>query len=126
MKGCLDTWAVIGWSREEECAAAVSRCLVDGAVMSWISVGEVEYITSRKSGAERAAQLVESISRNVVLDLATPERVREAAALKAVHRMSYADCFAVATAVAHRLPLLTGDPEIVAVKVPGLRVVDLR
>ena len=36
----------------------------------------------------------------------------EAARLKSEHPMALADCFAVTTAAAHGLPLLTGDPEI--------------
>jgi hypothetical protein len=39
--------------------------------------------------------------------------------------MAYADAFAVATAVAHRAVLLTGDPEIIDAG-GGWRVEDLR
>jgi hypothetical protein len=38
----------------------------------------------------------------------------EAAELKALHPISYADAFAVATARAERAVLVTGDPEILA------------
>ena len=38
----------------------------------------------------------------------------EAARLKAAHPIALADCFAIATAAAHGLPLLTGDPEILS------------
>ena len=40
------------------------------------------------------------------------KRVLQAASIKASHRVSYADAFAVATALAHSTTLLTGDPEI--------------
>ena len=46
------------------------------------------------------------------LDLPTDARVLEAAAIRARHALAYADGFAIATAVAHRATLLTGDPEI--------------
>jgi predicted nucleic acid-binding protein len=36
------------------------------------------------------------------------------AALKAAHRISYADCVAVATAIYYGAVLLTGDPDILA------------
>jgi hypothetical protein len=49
-----------------------------------------------------------------------------AAGIKATHRMSYADCFAVATALEFRVPLITSDPEIIRANVPGLEVIDLR
>ncbi|MFN8201894.1 MAG: PIN domain-containing protein [Solirubrobacteraceae bacterium] len=42
------------------------------------------------------------------------EPVLSASRLKARGGISYADCFAVATAQRHRLPLVTGDPEILA------------
>lgn len=51
--------------------------------------------------------------------------IRAAASIKAGGRISHGDCFAVATAEPHRVPLLTGDPEIAVVERPGLRVVDL-
>lgn len=49
-----------------------------------------------------------------------------AAEIKAGGRISYADCFAVATAERHQAPLLTGDPEILALDRPALELVDLR
>jgi predicted nucleic acid-binding protein len=57
----------------------------------------------------------------------TPEkaettRVLAAAAVKAAHRMSYADCFAVATALERRVPLVTSDPEILGADIEGLQV----
>lgn len=53
------------------------------------------------------------LRRTLRLDLPTEARVLQAAALKAAHRMSYAEAFAVATATAHHAVLLTGDPEII-------------
>ncbi len=52
--------------------------------------------------------------------------VLAAAIIKADHRLSYADAFAVATAERHRAPLLTPDPEILATDRPGLTILDLR
>lgn len=50
-----------------------------------------------------------------------------AARIKAASRLSYADAFAAATARRHGLPVLTGDPEIVAIERDlDLEVVDLR
>jgi predicted nucleic acid-binding protein len=45
-------------------------------------------------------------------DLPGTGRMLEAARLKAAMPMALGDCFAVATAAAHGLALLTGDPEI--------------
>jgi len=41
-----------------------------------------------------------------------------AAAINAEHRLAHADAFAPATAAAHGVPLLTGDPEILACNGP--------
>jgi predicted nucleic acid-binding protein len=53
------------------------------------------------------------------------ELVLEAAHLKIRGWISYADCFAIATARRHGAPLLTGDREIVQAA-RDLEVVDLR
>ena len=50
----------------------------------------------------------------------------EAARLTAVYPIALGECFAIATAAAHGLPLLTGDPEILdQISAPCL-VEDLR
>jgi len=58
-------------------------------------------------------------------EAADPDMVIAAARIKAGGGISYADCFAVATAQRHGAPLLTGAPEIVAL-VGEIEVVDLR
>jgi predicted nucleic acid-binding protein len=126
LKGCLDAWAAVAWAKDDPGAREVDRCIRDGATMSWINIGEVDYILRREQGDDYADRFSADLERIVVAETPTPERVRVAARLKARYRMSYADCFAVATALAVGLPLLTGDPEIVNAGVPGLRVVDLR
>jgi len=50
----------------------------------------------------------------------------ETARLKARLPIALGDCFAVATAAAHRLPLLTGDPEILGRNDLPCAVEDLR
>ena len=60
----------------------------------------------------------------LTFDPVTPERVLEAARIKASHPIAYADAFAVATAAAHGAVLLTGDHEITKRPV-GCRVEDL-
>lgn len=52
--------------------------------------------------------------------------VKQAATINAVGRLSCADAFCVATARRLRVPLWTGDPEIVALDGQDLTVVDLR
>jgi predicted nucleic acid-binding protein len=93
--------------------------------MSWVNVGEVSYIVERLAGAQRARQVVRELRYRLTLDLPTVPRVLEAARIKARHQMAYADAFAVATALAHRATLLTGDPEILGAD-PTWPTADLR
>ena len=110
---CLDSWAVLRWLEGIEPAATrVDEVIATKPVMSWINLGEVYYITARASGHAVARGVVEDLRRSLDLDVATPDRVMEAAALKADHAMALADAFAVAAARAHGATLLTGDPEI--------------
>lgn len=110
---CLDSWAVIAWLRGEEPAAErVARAIDAGAVMSWISAGEVFYLTLRRHGAEQGRRVLDNLRLRTSLDEVGPDRILEAATIKGAHRMSYADAFACATAIAYDAPLLTGDDEI--------------
>ena len=113
MTECLDSWAALRWLEGDEPAASrVDAALVARPVMSWINLGEVAYIVERATGADRTRHIVQDLRRRLSLDLPSERRVLEAARIKARHSMAYADAFAVATAVAHRATLLTGDPEI--------------
>ena len=103
--------------RDEPGAARIERVIeVDGALVSWINLGEVFYVEARARGAAAAASAVEALSRQVTAEEPDAGLILEAARVKAAHRLSYADAFAVATAERHRLPLLTGDPELLALE----------
>jgi len=123
---CLDSWAVLRWLEGVEPAASrVEQALVERPCMSWINVGEVFYVSTRAGGREVAGSIVDDLRRIVRLDEPSPERVLQAATIKADHPLAYADAFAIATAVAHDAALLTGDPEILASDAP-CPVEDLR
>lgn len=125
-RACLDSWAVLRWLEGVEPAASrVQELLPSRPVMSWINVGEVAYVTSRAAGPEIAARVVRDLERMLELDVASPARVLEAAAIKAAHPMAYADAFALATAAAQGALLITGDPEILDAEGPWARE-DLR
>jgi len=110
---CLDSWAVLRWLEGSEPAVSRLNALMPTRpVMSWINLGEVAYVIGRVAGAQRSQRVVKQLANQLTMDLPTPQRVLEAAILKANHAMAYADAFAVATALAHRATLLTGDPEI--------------
>lgn len=94
-------------------------------MISWINLGEVFYIEARVAGEAAAAAAVERVKDSVRTEDVDGDLVLEAARVKARHALSYADAFAVALAERLRLPLITGDPEILAVD-RDLEVVDPR
>lgn len=103
------------------------RALAEGAVASWVNLGEVYYISCRAHGTARATEVIAAFTSQLTLaEPAGAQVSMAAAALKVSGGLSYADCFAVATAERHDLPLFTGDPEILRLKRPGLKIVDLR
>ena len=83
-------------------------------IVNW---GEVYYQAARRFG-EQKAQEIEHLIQTLPITLveANKEPPREAARIKAVKRMVYADCFAVALARLKKAELYTGDPEFKAVE----------
>lgn len=127
MTVCLDSWAVLAWLDGDEPAATVVQREFEKErpVMSWLNLGEVAYQVQRRHGPDEANEVVRRLRSVMALDAVTPERVLAAARLKADHPIAFADCFAAATAFAHRATLLTGDPELLDRKL-GCRTRDLR
>jgi predicted nucleic acid-binding protein len=123
---CLDSWAVLRFLEGAPPAARRVRQVMrlGRPIMSWINLGEVYYTVYRAAGASEAESTLALLRPLLSLDAATPERVLEAARIKAVHPLAYGDAFAIATAAAHAAVLLTGDPEItkraVGCRVEGL------
>jgi len=110
----------------EPAAPRVREAVEQGAVMSWINLGEVYYLTMRRRGEALARRAVETLQRRIDVEEPDVALVMAAAEIKARGRMSYADAFCVATARRHRAAVYTGDPEIVALDGDDLDVVDLR
>jgi predicted nucleic acid-binding protein len=122
----LDSWAAMAMLDDEPSASRVRAAVEAGAVMSWINLGEVYYLTVRRRGEALARRAVEGLRARVRVEEPDGALVMAAAEIKAQSRMSYADAFCVATARRHRLPVYTGDPEILALDGSDLEVVDLR
>lgn len=92
-----------------------------------MNLGEALYIEARSQGYDRAEKVITSFAQQLLIaEEADSEVVRAAAMIKAQGGVSYSDCFAIATAERHGAPLLTGDPEILAIRRPALTTVDLR
>jgi PIN domain nuclease of toxin-antitoxin system len=122
----LDAWAVLALLRDEPGALEIERSVANGgAVISWINLGEVFYIVARSTSEAAAAAAVERVRGSVRTADVDEGLVLDAARLKARHTLSYADAFAVALAERLRLPLITGDPEILRLD-RDLEVIDPR
>lgn len=127
MSACLDSWAVIEWLEGGEPALGRLDALIDERpAMSWINTVEVYYRVDRDHGRRAAERVLTWSRRSLVLDLPGPARMIEAARLKSERAIALGDCFAIATAAALDLPLLTGDPEILAQRDLPCPVEDLR
>lgn len=114
----LDSYAILTYLEKERGADAVSSILKerqrDGELlMNSINAGEVYYILARERSGEKADMFINIIvpALNIQLVENSMQDVIEAARIKAAHQLSFADAFAVATAVKHRATLVTGDPE---------------
>lgn len=123
-KNVVDAWALLAFLQKEEPAATRVKAIIDGAqrgrcevFVSLINLGEVYYSIGRSKGLPEADSTLEDIG---LLPLAVIPADRpaviKAASLKAVHRLSHADAFAMAAALARDATLLTGDPELVQLK----------
>lgn len=132
----LDAWAVMAWLQGEP-AGSVVRDLVDWVdgqaeagrrvgralrrrlgrrpilSISIITLGEVYYTLGRRRGEEEARVTIEELRGSSITTLSIPDEVvLKAAALKIRRSMAYADAIVVATAVAQRAGVVTGDPEL--------------
>jgi predicted nucleic acid-binding protein len=115
----VDSWALIAWLLDQDPASTVEMFLEEANAgnldlqMSWINVGKVYYITLRRYGRNRAAGLIERLpplpSRLILPD---EGGILAAAEIKAVHRVSYSDAFAISLARSQNGSVITGDDEI--------------
>ncbi len=127
MTVCLDSWVVLAWlDGESPACERVEGVLADRPVMSWVNAVEVYHRLERDHGRRAADDVLSELRIALDLELPGMARMIETARLKARLPIALGDCFAIATATAHRLPLLTGDPEIVERKDLPCEVEDLR
>jgi ribonuclease VapC len=114
----LDSYSLIAYFEGEsgkDTMIEVFRTARDSGkdlLLSVVNWGEVYYITLREAGPQRAEEVAHLLStlpvEFVPVDLPL---AKQAAGLKATHRMSYADCFAAALARLRKGELVTGDKE---------------
>ncbi|MBA2347240.1 MAG: PIN domain-containing protein [Solirubrobacterales bacterium] len=117
---------MMAWLEDEPSADHVEEAVrTTRPIASWINLGEVAYNRARRVGWDVAVVETEAFAATITAELPDEKLVLAAARFKAAGRLSYADAFAAATAERHDAPLLTGDPELVALD-GRIRVIDLR
>jgi predicted nucleic acid-binding protein len=114
----FDSHALLKLFQKEKGHEKVARILVQAKrlgtpkYMSAINLGEIIYATKRAFGDQKKIEVLAHVERLGIRILPVPnDLVFRAAEYKASFSMSFADCFALASAVEHRAVLVTGDPE---------------
>lgn len=114
----FDSFALLRFFYQEPGAEQVRELLKEAArndmprLISAINVGELIYIVQRRSGEQAKLQMLVKLNSLGLTILPCPnELIFRAAELKARFAMSYADTFAVASAIEHNATVVTGDPE---------------
>lgn len=127
MSVCLDAWAVLAWlDGDEPARSRIEELVAARPVMSWVNLVEVYYRVERDHGRAAADETLASLRGALAAELPGTARMVEAARLKARAAIALGDCFAVVTAAAHGVPLLTGDPEILELSEAPCALEDLR
>jgi len=115
-KKLLDSFALLAYLKKEKGHEKVKTLLSSDdtdLMINDINLGEIFYILARARGIEQAEYFIDIVFpslpvRNIGNGIAD---VLEAARIKSRHSMSYADCFAAATAIREKAAIVTGDPE---------------
>lgn len=114
----FDSFALLRFLQKEQGSAKVHDLLKMAVgkqiptLLNVINFGEILYTTQRRFGPQARMQVFIAVQQMGVTILPCPDSlVYKAAELKAGYAMSYADTFALASAIEHQACLVTGDPE---------------
>jgi ribonuclease VapC len=100
--------------REPWCARG--GCAGTPIYLNAVNLGEIVYSAKRAFGDQKKIEVLAHVERLGFRILpVSNDLVFRAAEYKASFSMSFADCFALASAVEHGAVLVTGDPEFRAV-----------
>ncbi len=114
----LDSYALLKVFQKEEGYQKIVGLLREvktsggRALINAVNYGEIIYIIKRAFGDQKKIECLAAIERLGIEILSIPnELVFKAAEYKAEFSISYADCFALASALENKAALVTGDPE---------------
>lgn len=118
----LDSFALIAFLGKESGFEKVRTLLHDAEasgqslLMNEINIGEVYYLTAKERSLDKAEEFLQHLEMLPVRALSnTFPQVLDAARIKGQFPVSYADAFAIATAIRSDARLVTGDPELQSV-----------
>lgn len=114
----FDSHALLKFFQKESGHDKVARVLEQARrartqkLLSAMNLGEIIYATKRNFGDQKKIEVLAHIERLgfTVLPV-TNNLIFQAAEFKAEFSISFADCFALATALEHKAAIVTGDPE---------------
>jgi ribonuclease VapC len=114
----FDSHALLKFFQKEKGYEKVTQLLEEirktGAVkyINAINLGEIIYSTKKEFGDQKKLEILANIERlNFTILPISNNLIFQAAEYKAQYSISYADCFALASAVEYKAILATGDPE---------------
>ena len=115
-KGLIDSFALLAYLKQESNYQKVENLLSSKEIqllMNDINIGETFYILARERGLDKAEYFINAILPNLPITKIgnTLTEVIEAAKIKAQYPISYANSFAVATAIREKAAIITGDPD---------------
>lgn len=110
----LDTSALMTLIEQEAGAERVKEILQEeSAILPWLSILEVVYISQRELGEEEALTryaLLRQLKAKIIWE-ADEALLLRAARIKSTHRLSLADAVIAAIAAQHQATLVHKDPE---------------
>ncbi len=120
----LDSWAILEWIQASRPAGKRVADLLAAAekgaarlLMSEINAGEVYYFLRKQHSEELSESWrLAAPTLPVQFDVPSSDDIWQAASLKGLFPIAYADAFAAALALKHACPLVTGDPELRSVE----------
>jgi predicted nucleic acid-binding protein len=114
----FDSHALLKFFQKEKGYEKVFRLLEEirktgvAKYINAINLGEIIYSTKKEFGDQKKLEVLANMERlNFTILPISNDLIFQAAEYKAQYAISYADCFAVASAVEHKAILVTGDPE---------------
>lgn len=115
-KSVLDAFALLAFLEEKAGHIRVKEILASAeavVLINAMNLGEVFYILARSRGMRTAEFFLTNILPSLPITILENPLgdVIEAARLKALYPLSFADCFAASTAIREHATLVTGDPE---------------